>query len=261
MPQDCKKGILIIESQKINEPPFISLINLNNKSQLSSLFCPKPKSITAHPIISSRVPELVSSLKQAKPFSFSLSHTPNAPSVFGYLPESFTFADEQSPPWLLHLHGGPFVGATDRFSNISSLVLANGVGFMSINYRGSFGYGWDYQNSLVGNCGRMDVDDCVEAILRSEEVGLDPSNVFLYGGSHGGYLISKLVEDERLSGKIRASIALNSVIYMNMMIYNSDIPEWAWASFKGTEYKYKDTVLFPLVWVIGRLLRKMPWTF
>jgi acylaminoacyl-peptidase len=113
---------------------------------------------------------------------------------------------------------------------------------MNINYRGSFGFGLDYQKALVGKCGRLDVDDCVEAILRAPEIGFDPENVFLYGGSHGGYLITKLVEDERLSGKIRASIAINSVIYMNLMIYNSDIPEWAWASFRGTEYNLQDEV-------------------
>ena len=56
-----------------------------------------------------------------------------------------------------------------------------------------------------------------------------------FGGSHGGYLISKLIEDERIASKIKASVLLNPVIFLNFMIHNSDIPEWAYATFLGKE--------------------------
>ena len=39
-----------------------------------------------------------------------------------------------------------------------------GYTLLVVNYRGSIGYGEDFQNELIGNVGKEDVEDCGELL-------------------------------------------------------------------------------------------------
>ena len=59
------------------------------------------------------------------------------------------------------------------------------------NYTGSVGYGGTHVSSLVGKCGSLDVQDCVDVVNKLVELGkasLGPGKQYIYGGSHGGFL-------------------------------------------------------------------------
>ena len=61
------------------------------------------------------------------------------------------------------------------------------------NYTGSVGYGQDNVYSLGGNIGDYDIADCLAALdhfLNKSEKTYD--NVFVFGGSHGGFLTAHL---------------------------------------------------------------------
>ena len=60
------------------------------------------------------------------------------------------------------------------------------------NYTGSLGYGDGFVQRLVGNCGKLDVEDCYASIRHLIESGIaeGPGKQFLTGGSHGGFLIA-----------------------------------------------------------------------
>ena len=61
------------------------------------------------------------------------------------------------------------------------------------NYTGSLGYGDGFVQRLIGNCGKLDVEDCYESIRHLIESGIaeeGPGKQFLTGGSHGGFLIA-----------------------------------------------------------------------
>ena len=59
------------------------------------------------------------------------------------------------------------------------------------NYTGSTGYGGAHVSALVGKCGSLDVQDCVDTVNKLVELGkasLGPGKQYIYGGSHGGFL-------------------------------------------------------------------------
>jgi dipeptidyl aminopeptidase/acylaminoacyl peptidase len=61
------------------------------------------------------------------------------------------------------------------------------------NYTGSLGYGDEFVQRLLGNCGKLDVEDCYESIRHLIKIGIaeeGPGKQFLRGGSHGGFLVA-----------------------------------------------------------------------
>jgi len=64
------------------------------------------------------------------------------------------------------IHGGPFSSAGwSYYLNSRSFLLMQGYCLLVMNYRGSLGYGEDTLNSLLGNIGINDVEDCGELTL------------------------------------------------------------------------------------------------
>jgi acylaminoacyl-peptidase len=59
------------------------------------------------------------------------------------------------------IHGGPF-GASpyQMFLQMRNYLLAQGYCLLIVNFRGSIGYGANAMNSLLGNIGINDVEDC-----------------------------------------------------------------------------------------------------
>ena len=60
------------------------------------------------------------------------------------------------------------------------------------NYTGSIGYGEKYINKLLGQIGSLDVEDCLASVRHLVASGVSkdgPGRQFLYGGSHGGFLL------------------------------------------------------------------------
>ena len=59
------------------------------------------------------------------------------------------------------------------------------------NYTGSLGYGLKHVMGLLGNCGTLDVKDCIELAQCLIDKGIAKEGAgyqFIYGGSHGGFL-------------------------------------------------------------------------
>src|ERR1700760_3198226 len=59
------------------------------------------------------------------------------------------------------------------------------------NYTGSLGFGQSAVLRLIGKCGTLDVEDCMEVLQHLVGTGyaqLGRGKVFIHGGSHGGFL-------------------------------------------------------------------------
>jgi len=59
---------------------------------------------------------------------------------------------------------------------------------LRVNYRGSFGYGWDFQSAGFGQWGRRMQTDLSDGVRYLSAQGtIDPKRVCIVGGSYGGY--------------------------------------------------------------------------
>lgn len=92
-------------------------------------------------------------------------------------------------PLVVNPHGGPH-GPRDYWGfNPETQLLANrGYAVLQVNFRGSGGYGRDFQQAGYRKWGREMQDDVTDATLWAVEQGIaDKSRICLYGGSYGGY--------------------------------------------------------------------------
>ena len=84
-------------------------------------------------------------------------------------------------------------------------------------------------NSLLGNIGINDVEDCGEltklALSQYADI-IDSSKVAVYGGSHGGFLSGWLIGHPKYKHLYSAAAVRNAVLDMNYMNAATDIPDW-----------------------------------
>lgn len=89
-----------------------------------------------------------------------------------------------------------------------------GFAVLFINYRGSTGLGKDYVESLISKIGDYDVKDIYNA-LQSNPLWSNRKLV-LFGGSHGGFLVT------HLSGQYPVSYLLLYVLFNNSLMHTND---------------------------------------
>jgi dipeptidyl aminopeptidase/acylaminoacyl peptidase len=92
-------------------------------------------------------------------------------------------------PTILNVHGGPTAVQMESFSPRTEAWLDHGFAFFSINYRGSTTFGREFEKSIHGRLGDLETEDIAAAHRWLIGNGVaKPDQVFLSGGSYGGYL-------------------------------------------------------------------------
>lgn len=100
------------------------------------------------------------------------------------------------PPLIVAVHGGPTGQVHRSFSGETQYFTSRGWGVLWVNFRGSAGYGRRYRNRLRKNWGVIDVEDTVAGARFLVESGrVDPKRVVILGGSSGGLVVLKALED------------------------------------------------------------------
>lgn len=92
-------------------------------------------------------------------------------------------------PMILHPHGGPF-GVLDRqrFDAFVQFMASRGYAVLQVNFRGSGGYGVEFEASGHKQWGRKMQDDLSDGVTWAVEQGhAESDRVCIYGGSYGGY--------------------------------------------------------------------------
>lgn len=132
-------------------------------------------------------------------------------------------------PLVVMIHGGPHSSFSTWFDESALFYLLSGFNVVMVNYTGSNCYGAESCTSLLGKVGTLDVMDCEDAIRAtlSKYPANDPANVFLVGGSHGGFLTSYLICRTEEVVPYRAAAIRNPVWNLAVDYYTSDIPDWA----------------------------------
>jgi dipeptidyl aminopeptidase/acylaminoacyl peptidase len=89
---------------------------------------------------------------------------------------------------VLLVHGGPWSRDTWGFNAMHQLLANRGYAVLSVNFRGSEGFGKNLTNAGDKEWGRKMHDDILDAVNWSIEKGItDPSKIAIMGGSYGGY--------------------------------------------------------------------------
>ena len=95
---------------------------------------------------------------------------------------------EEALPMVLLVHGGPWARDQWGYNSMHQWLSNRGYAVLSVNYRGSTGFGKNFINA--GNfewAGKMH-DDLIDAVNWAEKEGIaDPDRVAIMGGSYGGY--------------------------------------------------------------------------
>jgi len=96
--------------------------------------------------------------------------------------------DAQNVPMVLVIHGGPYLRDEWGFNPTHQWLANRGYAVLSINYRGSTGFGKAFVTAADHEWGGKMHDDLIAGVDWAVTRGLaDPKRVGFYGGSYGGY--------------------------------------------------------------------------
>ena len=108
-------------------------------------------------------------------------------SAFLYVP--FNMQRNGKNAAMVYVHGGPASQSMNSFNRFVQHMVNQGYMVIAPNYRGSTGYGKEFQKANLFDMGGGDLEDVISAAEWIKQTGfLDPKKVVLAGGSYGGYL-------------------------------------------------------------------------
>jgi dipeptidyl aminopeptidase/acylaminoacyl peptidase len=108
-------------------------------------------------------------------------------SAFVYVPYNMARSGQNAA--VVYVHGGPTSQTVNSFNRVIQHLVNQGYMVIAPNYRGSTGYGKEFQQANLFDMGGGDLQDVLAAADFIKQTGyLDPKKLVLMGGSYGGYL-------------------------------------------------------------------------
>ena len=112
-------------------------------------------------------------------------------TIHGYvtLPPGRTIGDKRPIPFVVLPHGGPSTRDILGFDYLAQMIASRGYGVFQPNYRGSRGYGGDFEKAGFAQWGLKMQDDVTDgtAWLIDQKLA-DPKRICIVGWSYGGYV-------------------------------------------------------------------------
>jgi dipeptidyl aminopeptidase/acylaminoacyl peptidase len=123
-----------------------------------------------------------------------------------YLPASAVGEEATRIPCVIHSHGGPTHQAFRDWLPFRQLVVESGIAFLSVDFRGSTGYGREFRWANRGEWGHADAFDVIDAAHWAAAQPWCDGRLAHYGASYGGYMTLSVLTEE--PGLWRAGIDL-----------------------------------------------------
>jgi dipeptidyl aminopeptidase/acylaminoacyl peptidase len=143
-----------------------------------------------------------------------------------YRPRDAT-ADRKVPA-IVWVHGGPGGQSRHGYNPLLQFAVNHGYAILSVNNRGSSGYGKTFYHLDDKRHGDVDLKDCVAGRRYLESLDwVDGKRVAIMGGSYGGYMVAAALAFE--PDAFDAGVDIFGVT--NWVRTLTSIPPW-WASFR-----------------------------
>jgi len=108
-------------------------------------------------------------------------------SAWLYIP--FNMARNGQNAAIVLIHGGPTSQVMNSFNRFVQYAVNQGYMVLAPNYRGSTGYGKEFQQANLFDMGGGDLQDVLAGVDWIKQTGhLDSKKIAVMGGSYGGYL-------------------------------------------------------------------------
>jgi len=126
-----------------------------------------------------------------------------------------------SNPAIVLPHGGPTAKTDDYFDDIAAALASRGYIIIAPNFRGSTGYGKEFQAANYDDMGGGDLKDTIAAKQFLVESGyVDPKRVGIFGGSYGGFMT--LMAIGKAPDEFAAAVQLFGIINWRTMYRDMD---------------------------------------
>jgi dipeptidyl aminopeptidase/acylaminoacyl peptidase len=113
-----------------------------------------------------------------------------------YLPSDAIGEEAVRVPCLIHSHGGPTSQALRDWLPFRQLVAEAGIAFLSVDFRGSTGYGRDFRWANRGEWGHADAFDVIDAAHWAVAQPWCDGRLAHHGASYGGYMTLCVLTEE-----------------------------------------------------------------
>ena len=141
----------------------------------------------------------------------------------------------EKPPLVVYIHGGPH-GPYNAFGFNTRWHLLNEMGYAvyAPNFRGSGGYGPNFEYAGYGQWGSRMIDDMYEGVQALIDAGkVNPDRVCVFGGSYGGYASTQSLV--RHNDFYKCGVIIAGVFDLKTMMKLTDIAD----TYMGDDYMAK----------------------
>jgi dipeptidyl aminopeptidase/acylaminoacyl peptidase len=108
-------------------------------------------------------------------------------SAFLYVP--YNMARNGQNAAIVYVHGGPTSQTMNSFNRFIQFAVNQGYMVLAPNYRGSTGYGKEFEQANLFDMGGGDLQDVLAGVDWIKQTGhLDPKKIAVMGASYGGYM-------------------------------------------------------------------------
>jgi dipeptidyl aminopeptidase/acylaminoacyl peptidase len=128
-------------------------------------------------------------------------------------------------PMVVMPPGGP-MGPRDRWEwdSDAQFFASRGYAVLQVNFHGSGGYGYKYQEAGRGVWGTLLINDITDAVRATIAAGTaDPDRICIYGGSYGGY--ASLMSAAREPDLYQCAIPYVGVFDLAMLKRDTDMAQ------------------------------------
>jgi dipeptidyl aminopeptidase/acylaminoacyl peptidase len=113
-----------------------------------------------------------------------------------YLPATALGEEATRVPCVVHSHGGPTHQSFRDWMLFRQFVTEAGMAFLSVDFRGSTGYGRDFRWANRGEWGHADALDVIDAARWAAAQTWCDGRLAHYGASYGGYMTLCVLTEE-----------------------------------------------------------------